>query len=180
MRIGRTKQKVLLLLLTGVVLGLSRNPLQHIYVWKHLPKNLLSLDKVNLQKSIECMRKDRLIKLKKRGDEYDFVLTCKGKKYALREKVKVISLTKDEVWDGVWRIVIFDIPEKYRFTRDLFRKNLKRMGLYEMQKSVWFYPYLCKKEIKKIVKCLNIDCYVHLIESDSVDSDKEPRKFFKI
>jgi len=43
-------------------------------------------------------------------------------------------------WDGRWRLVLFDVPESRRSTRDKLRKYLHRHGFGFLQNSVWVTP----------------------------------------
>src|SRR3989344_2297817 len=52
-----------------------------------------------------------------------------------------LELAKKWRWDGKWRILIFDVPEKIRGKRDFLRRELIDFGFYPLQKSVWVYPY---------------------------------------
>ena len=54
--------------------------------------------------------------------------------------------------DGEWRIVIFDIPEKFKKAREALRMKLKELGFLELQKSVFIFPYECEDEINFIVE----------------------------
>jgi len=42
---------------------------------------------------------------------------------------KFSLIVNDEDWDGLWRLVIFDIPEKERKMRSAIRYHLKKIGL---------------------------------------------------
>lgn len=44
-------------------------------------------------------------------------------------------------WDGLWRLVIYDIPEKQRYKRDALRRYLKELGFGKIQESCWVSPY---------------------------------------
>ncbi len=44
-------------------------------------------------------------------------------------------------WDGKWRLLVFDIPEKHRCERRLLRFELYTSGFRRLQKSVWLTPY---------------------------------------
>lgn len=45
------------------------------------------------------------------------------------------------VWDGRMHLVTYDIPEKRRKDRAIFREYLKRIGCGRLQDSVWMTPY---------------------------------------
>lgn len=56
--------------------------------------------------------------------------------------VSVIPRHDDtRTWDGRLHIVTYDIPEKQKNVRDLFRVQLRRIGCAKLQESVWLTPY---------------------------------------
>ena len=71
------------------------------------------------------------------------LLTKKGKRIAERHSLDFLKIKKPRRWDKKWRMVIFDVPEKNRAARDIFRFYNKRLGFYELQHSVRVYPYKC-------------------------------------
>lgn len=75
-------------------------------------------------------------------------LTEKGKNKAQKYAVQEIDLLKPKEWDRKWRIVIFDISNKKKKSREFVRNELKRMGFYRLQESVFIYPFKCKDEIE--------------------------------
>ena len=46
-------------------------------------------------------------------------------------------------WDGKWRIVMFDVPEKRKKVRDTLRMLLRSAGFIHFQHSAWIQPYPC-------------------------------------
>lgn len=68
-------------------------------------------------------------------------LTKKGEGKLERYELGGITIKKPKRWDGKWRLIIFDIREKSRSTRDLLRQQLQGLGLVRLQNSVWAYPY---------------------------------------
>jgi hypothetical protein len=50
-------------------------------------------------------------------------------------------------WDGRWRMVVYDIPEKRRAIRQTVSNLLRAQGFYRLQSSVWIYPYDCEELI---------------------------------
>lgn len=54
--------------------------------------------------------------------------------------------------DGNIRIMVFDIPETKRGTRNQFRNRIKMLGFRLHQKSVWVSQYDCEKWLMKIVE----------------------------
>lgn len=59
----------------------------------------------------------------------------------LREK----RLNSQKHWDKRWRVLIFDIPENRKSTREKLRLTLTNVGFVRLQDSVWIYPYDCEE-----------------------------------
>ena len=97
--------------------------------------------------------------------ELVFRLTEKGRDKALWTRMKFI----DEKWDGKWRIVIWDVPEKRRVARDLLRNKLKYLGFQQLQKSVWVTKKNCTQPLRDFIKQIGIKDWVRVIETDNVD-----------
>lgn len=85
----------------------------------------------------------------------------------LKEKNEVVRVK----WDKKWRIVIFDIPEKRRSARDLFRESLKQLGFKLLQGSIWVNPFGDLNEVHALIKEQNIERYVVFIAADKISND---------
>lgn len=130
------------------------------------------------QRLISYMKRQNLLKSEPRAGN-GLVLTDKGRKRAVKANLFTLSIDTDHEWDGRWRMVIFDIPEKCKTQRDLLSTHLKTLGLYQLQKSVWIHPYDVREEIAAIAVEYNIDSYITLVEVTSVDRHKELKEHFK-
>ena len=62
-------------------------------------------------------------------------------------------------WDGKWRIVVFDLPEKKRGLRNELRRQLRRAHFGCLQGSVWIGPD-SMEEICRGLRSLCPDCSV--------------------
>lgn len=86
--------------------------------------------------------------------------------------LKLTSLGKDylgkkeEKWDGKYRIVIWDIPERKRRVRDLFRRRIKQWGFASWQRSVWISKRNVTNQLRALVEELVLENYIAVIESD--------------
>ena len=110
---------------------------------------------VTIRQTINRMQKHGLVKKEKEK----YVLTLLGKslaKYILGRK-KVLN----KKWDGKYRVVIFDIPEKQSRLRNWLREELYLLKYSKLQNSVFVgkfsLPADLIKEIrsKKIGKCVD-------------------------
>lgn len=122
------------------------------------------LNKSALSQAIKRLREGGLIEFI--DDEKLFIrLTDSGKDQALWAAMKTDDNNK---WDGRWRIVIWDIPEKRRGARDLLRAKLKGLGFKHWQKSVWATKKNCKGQLRDFIRKVGIEDWVMVIESDDV------------
>lgn len=117
-----------------------------------------------------CNNKNRssLVFTKVDENTYNVSLTENGKQKLLKAEAYRLRLKKERKWDGKWRIVIFDVPQKHSALRDIFRQRLKIIGMYQLQKSVFIYPYPCQEEIEFISYFYNASGYVHFITAENI------------
>ena len=64
--------------------------------------------------------------------------------------------------DGKWAMLIFDVPEKYRKSRDLLRSVLHNLGYKMFQQSVWITPYDVSDKTEKLLQMYNLDEFVKI------------------
>ena len=175
-----TKGKILLLLLGGIALGCSYTPGKQRMVFKTVSREWKRLNLKELREGINYLyRLEYIEKEKNKNGLLSLLLTEKGKLKALNCKLENIK-NKKEKWDGKWRMVAFDIPEKYRKGRDALRQKLKKIGFCELQKSVLITPYECKEEISLLVKYFDLEKYVRFGVLESVDNGDYFKNYFKI
>ena len=122
------------------------------------------LKKSNLSKIIKGLREKGYIDTKKHGRNLILKLTDKGKAEAVVNKI-----LENEDWDGVWRIVIFDIPEDMKKVRDIFRSRLKLWGFKPWQKSVWISKKALTSVLRAYIKEVGVGGWVKVVESRNID-----------
>lgn len=159
---SKSLSKLVLLVLEKTVDGCVRfeDFTQHYYRYRYgTPK----LKKASLAQALKRLREGGFVELIN-NQELAFRLTDTGRNKALWEKMKL----EDEKWDGKWRLVIWDIPEKRRNARDLLRHQLKQLGFQQLQKSVWASKKNCTAILREYIKKVGIDEWVKVVESDSI------------
>ena len=148
---------------------------------------------VNLLKSIKNYKRKKVcdtfynlnrygyINLEKKNHQLYISLTEEGRKAAGRFQIDDLEIKKPKKWDGKWRLVIFDIAELKRTKRELFRRKLKDIGFFAIQKSVWAHPYECHDEIELLRDFFGLNKKeIRLIVANSIEDDVFLRKIFKI
>jgi phenylacetic acid degradation operon negative regulatory protein len=111
------------------------------------------------------------------------VLTDKGRGVLLKFDIDGLKLPDfdPQKWDGIWRVLIFDIPELTRAVRNLFRGKIQELGFYTLQKSVYVTPLACEKEIDELTRLLRIGNGVDVIHSSKLGrKELAVRRFFGI
>ena len=180
-RIGNIKKKVLLLLLAGLALGLTRSPKRQWWILKELPREWRKENRQALERAINSLYTSHLIREKHNRDgTTTLILSENGKQKALRFNIDKLEIKKPAKWDGKWRIVMFDIPEKLRKLRDSLRIHFREIGLIELQKSVFVYPYPCDKEIEFILEFYNARKHVRFVLAEKIDNQLHLMKKFDL
>jgi len=130
-------------------------------------------------KGIFQLKKQGLLKEYKKNGERYLKLTQRGQVEILRYKLKQKNT---EAWDKKWRVVIFDIPEVTRKDRNFLRSQLKWLGFFELQKSVWVFPYEIKNDLREFIKLCKIELRgdIRFLTVDQIEEDHDLRRHFAL
>ena len=97
-----------------------------------------------------------------------FALTAKGEERVKNILIDTIHFPVQDEWDGFWRIIMFDIPNTKKKNRDHLTWKLKDVGCELLQKSIYVYPYACKKELAVLTEFYFVAKYVDYIVATSI------------
>ncbi len=180
-----TKDILLCLFATGAIMIAANSPYFYINIAKAIIRNRKYIKKEIDQRKIaqlfERLKRNRLIILTEKDGKFKVELTEKGKRKVKEIQFLNMNIEKPTFWDNKWRIVIFDIPDKYkRRARDALREKLQKMKFYQLQKSVWVHPYPCEEEIQFLCELFDITPYVNIIFADNIYNDIKLRKHFRL
>lgn len=100
------------------------------------------------------------------------IITKNGMVRALKYQLDSMEIHKPRRWDKKWRVIIFDIPEKYKKIREIFRNRLQQLNLYQLQESVYVYPYPCFDEIEFLRELYGIPSKVLYLLVDKIEDDE--------
>ncbi len=136
---------------------------------------LSGIDPAKVYKGLKNLEQRKL--LKRRGECYYF--TKNGLNW--RRKSSEYFKIRNKDWDRKWRLIIFDIPKDLHKQRVYFRQKLLSLGFFQLQKSVYVFPYSCEEELGHICRKFKISHYVDLVLAESIGSrEKEVKKFFRL
>jgi len=106
-------------------------------------------------------------------------LTARGEKtlaYA-QEKLRLQD-KKPRRWDRRYRLIIFDIPEKRRKTREHLRLVMRDIGFLRIQDSAWVFPYDCEEFVALLKADLHIGKDVLYAVIEEIENDAVIRRHF--
>ncbi|MBI5079642.1 hypothetical protein HZB06_03205 [Candidatus Wolfebacteria bacterium] len=86
--------------------------------------------------------------------------------------IKTFQEKKEETWDGKWRIVMFDIPEKKRLDRSWLRFRLVALDFRPIQKSVFLGQQPIEKELYREIMDRKIDHHIRLMTVGEMDNEE--------
>ncbi len=136
-------------------------------------------DTTSFRASMRSLKNQKLVE-HPAGDTNVFCLTNRGVNRALTEAYRNLKIAIPERWDRIWRVVLFDVPEKHKWGRDEFSKKLRELGFFRMQRSVFVIPYPCREEVGFLSSLYNIEHYVRMFEARAVGGDSDLREYFSV
>lgn len=133
-----------------------------------------------VRRVLKNLEKKELVQLTEKGEQV-YVSLKSGwtpliLKYSLRPLLELKR--KNKIWKGKWFMVTFDVPETQRNKRDYVRKFLNDIGFFPYQKSVYLFPFECKKEIQLIKKIVEGAKYISYIIADEIENEQQAKIFF--
>jgi len=115
---------------------------------------------------------------KKDGKSYARITDAGRKKLKFELEKQKLDLSKKRRWNGRWRVVIFDVPERRRKTRDRLRILMQELGFVRLQDSVWVFPYDCEDFVALLKAELKIGSAVLYMVVEEIENDKHLREHF--
>jgi hypothetical protein len=144
-------------------------------------KFLASLDERARERELKrCLRYALRERLITEHYQHGIVISKKGKKRLARRDYDTLVIDKTNIWDGNWRLVLFDIPAIHNKNRAQFTKKLRLLGFQPLQQSIWVIPYACKTEVHFVADTLSISKYITYIKTAHIDHEESLKDRFSI
>lgn len=167
--IGETALVILDEVVTAVVGTFFPHPYYHAFCSHTKPRSL--------EVALERLERRHLVGARRKGGREEWYLTDEGENLARRLKIK-LAFSKQKVWDGKWRLIIFDVPEDIRDRRDFLRRELSGFGLHQLQRSVWVTPHELPESFFEIMDELEIGEHLRLVTAEAIRGDHDLRSLF--
>lgn len=131
----------------------------------------------HLARNLKRLGDQKIVEVIYENGEEVIKLTNKGKTKFLRFQLESLSL-KTPKWDGKWRIVLYDISKFRRNQQEQFRRVIKGMNFFPLQKSVYLTPYPCAEQITYLREYFGIGSEVTLIRADVLENEEIYKEYF--
>jgi CRISPR-associated endonuclease Cas2 len=135
-------------------------------------------DRQRVKRSLARLKKHKFVEIIKRDGEEVIRLTTDGEKKALHYRLTDLKLKIPQKWDGLWTVVIFDIPEAHREARHALTDSLNAIGFYHLQKSTFIAPCRCDQEINMLGNLFEVREHIIAMRVKEIENDKKLRKHF--
>lgn len=136
-----------------------------IKLWK-------DVNRTDLGRIIKRLEKQEMIAIREKDNKTIIEITEKGKRRLLEYDFENIE-RKAKRRDGKWRLIVFDIPEHKKRSRDAFRKKLLQIDCVRLQDSVFVSAFPCKDEVDFLSHYLEISDFVTVVVLDKVERGEQ-------
>lgn len=168
------------LLVVGTVIVAANSPYFVPNVIKRYEK-LKRYPKRKVSDTFYRLRRQGLIEIQTVNRQIYISLTPEGKKKAGIFQIDKLKITRPKRWDKKWRLLMFDIPQEKKISREALRGKLKELGFRQLQKSVWAYPFECRAEMELLQDFFGLSKKeMRLITAENIGEDSGLRQEFNL
>jgi DNA-binding transcriptional regulator PaaX len=132
----------------------------------------------SFQRALKRLERKHLVGTRMKDGREEWHLTGSGEELARRLRLRFTFTGQKKRWDGKWRLVLFDIPERIRGRRDFLRKELEDLGFHQLQKSVCLTPYSLPGDFLEPISELARGRNFRIVTADGIRDDDDLRKVF--
>lgn len=145
--------------------------------WKKSQKEWQKFNVYLLKRNLKRLKEQKVVEIIEENGNEVIKLTEKGHIQYLKYKLEEISL-KGKPWDGKWRVIIYDVGKLKKNAQENFRRILRQINFYRLQKSVYLTPYQCMKEIQYLREYFSIGDEVLVLEISKIENEEIYKKYF--
>lgn len=130
-----------------------------------LKNNKINKNYLDFRRMLRQAKNKRLVGVIQKNGRDFLRITSLGKEELLRYDIDDLCIRREnKTWDGLWYVVIFDIPEKHKQARVALGSKLKEIGFYRFQKSVFVFPFECLNEIDFIKEFFKVGKFIVVLK----------------
>lgn len=124
-------------------------------------------------RSIKNLTEGGYIEMLESDNQSYMKITSKGKIKLDSILVEGQDALVPQIWDGLWRIILLDLPENRKSERDSLRYLLKKAGFVCLKNSAWISPFPYEHLFKNIKKDLNLTTEMMIIVTEWIDEESK-------
>jgi DNA-binding transcriptional regulator PaaX len=124
-----------------------------------------------LARSVKNLVESGYVEMLKSDNKSYLKLTKKGRNKLNCIKLEGNGALVSTAWDGLWRIIILDIPEDRKSEREALRYLLKKANFTCIKNTVWISPYPYENLFTNIKKDLGLGTELMIIVTDKLDEE---------
>lgn len=140
--------------------------MSHLSRWRHEERQ-------KFLAKIGRLRRRGLVRTYRRGKNLVMALTSEGETRARRMAIEAVTSPRPKRWDRQWHLIIFDIPEKARQSREVFRRKLRQLGFAQLQKSVFIHPFDATDLVAGIRQAFGLEREIRYVVVDQLEDEEE-------
>jgi DNA-binding transcriptional regulator PaaX len=122
-----------------------------------------------LKRALYYVKRQGWIVADRDGYEFGLKVTKLGRQRLYEVELDDLEIATPDQWDKKWRLVFYDIPEAHRRGRNHLVRQLKDLGFYPLQRSVFVHPFPCRQEVETVATAHGVERYITYIEADTID-----------
>lgn len=115
------------------------------------------------------LHRQKLVETSRDGKHFRIQLSVKGIHRLQRSQIDKIYVKEPAGWDGLWRMVTYDVPRAQNAQRRLFAEQLKRLGFVMVRESVWFHSAPSFDAVLELARYCNLQRHITLAEISRLD-----------
>ena len=128
---------------------------------EHLEAELNRQEKKRLRRARAALAKNQKLQIQKRGEKTFVALTNDGEVEALKAKIRE---TEDQLPEGIFCYVVFDISEDLRQIRRMLAYYLHTAQFERKQRSVWVSSFAVTSDMRRFVELVGMKDWVIVVE----------------
>ena len=111
------------------------------------------------------------------GRQTSYALTARSVKTLDEGRARIFDRGRDD-WDGIWRMVIYAVPEESRGERDRVRRALAWHGFGPLAAATWISPHPRLREVREALAGLSAT-RMDLLESRALSREADREMAFR-
>lgn len=136
-------------------------------------KDCSQASKYALTRSLKGLRDAGLIEQITSSQSEYARLTKEGRKKMNSLKLDNDTTLVNTSWDGLWRIILLDLPENRKAERESLRYLLKKAGFICLKNSAWISPFPFEHLFTNIKKDLGLTTEMMIIVTEFIDEESK-------